>query len=246
LTELHVAVTLSHLKAVQQACVTRAKSGSRLALVLEDDADFGALEHWPASLAQMAMELPPSWAVVNAAPSNNIGGAYSAEALQEQRVFRDARMNVTRYKFNMDYAAVAVLYNLANPSVCQLASSVEPAVLMQQAIQPCEVADMMIYRLFGGESFENMYTARVPLLYFGKLGPELEQSTAGNDNFDKHRWALAQRSAWATFSRMRPAVCAATLALAPLHGGAGRPPPLCEGWACCRLPTCTDFDSPFE
>eukprot|EP01052_Picozoa_sp_SAG31_P031217 SAG31_NODE_3285_length_4464_cov_2.238259_3_plen_381_part_00 len=224
-TKVHVAVTISHIAAVQQACRMQKSTGNRMALVVEDDADLGALEHWPAALSQMVEELPSSWTIVNAAPSNNIGPFYSLQALREQRVFRGAIMNVTKHGFNIDYGAVGVLYNLANPDVCKHATSAEPETLITQQIQRCEVADMMIYRMFGGENFENVYAARMPLLYFARLDNWFEKSTAGNDKknggYDRMRWALAQRSAWATFARRREKL--------------GFP----------RNKSCTNFDSPF-
>ena len=59
------------------------------------------------------------------------------------RVFREAYMNVTKFQFSMDYGAVAVLYNLENPAVCDAAKE-DPHTLMRNSEQICEPADMML------------------------------------------------------------------------------------------------------
>ena len=107
----------------------------------------------------------------------------------------------------IDYGAVAVLYNLANTTVCDIAMSAkDPQSLVDaRAEQKCEPSDMLIYRLFGGKDFQSMYTSRLPLLYFSSLTKATERSTAGNEDkaFDKESWAFRQRSAWARYDRAR-------------------------------------------
>eukprot|EP01048_Picozoa_sp_COSAG05_P021531 COSAG05_NODE_3987_length_1738_cov_1.085418_2_plen_342_part_00 len=144
-TAVHVAVAWSHLAAIRLACKQRTEgSKNNLALVLEDDADFGPLEHWPAPLSRMIKELPNSWTVLNVAPSNpDETGTAVSQALTEGRVFRQAHMNVTKYMFAMDYGAVAVLYNLGNPAVCHAVEE-DPHTVMRNSEQICEPADLML------------------------------------------------------------------------------------------------------
>ena len=84
------------------------------------------------------------------------------------------------------------------------------------------------YRLIGGQAFENMYTARLPLFYFCSLGSALEKSMAGNDNdagFNRLGYAMLQRSVWAQFTRRRvPA----------------------REWANGFFTSCSKFDLPYE
>eukprot|EP01047_Picozoa_sp_COSAG01_P021244 COSAG01_NODE_1227_length_11135_cov_33.369337_7_plen_367_part_00 len=144
-TAVHMAVAWSHLAAIRLACKQRTEgSKNNLALVLEDDADFGPLEHWPAPLSRMIKELPNSWTVLNVAPSNpHETGTAVSQALTEGRIFRQAHMNVTKYAYNMDYGAVAVLYNLGNPAVCHAVEE-DPHTVMRKSEQICEPADLML------------------------------------------------------------------------------------------------------
>ena len=55
---------MSHVKALQVACANTERNS--VALVMEDDADFGPMEHWPLPLTAMLRTLPEDWAIVNA------------------------------------------------------------------------------------------------------------------------------------------------------------------------------------
>ena len=162
-----VACALSHIKALQQACANplRTQNGHvDVALVLEDDADFGPLEHWPQPLSTLLSTLPKNWTIVNAAPSNVNDGLKFGRSSQ---FFRPGHLDTAVYDIGrMDYGAVAVVYNLANPVVCSMANGHDdsrhgsPVEFMRSAQNMCEPSDMMLYRELGGFQWEHMYVHR--------------------------------------------------------------------------------------
>jgi|EP01047_Picozoa_sp_COSAG01_P075544 hypothetical protein len=119
-----VACAMSHVKALQVACANTERKN--VALVMEDDADFGPMEHWPLPLTAMLSTLPEDWTIVNAAPSNvNNGRLFgkSSPDTGQLQFFRPGHLDTTVYDIGtMDYGAVAVAYNLSNPAVCEMAS----------------------------------------------------------------------------------------------------------------------------
>ena len=99
-----VAVTVSHLAAAKLACSRPGRSD--VTLVMEDDANLEALEHWPASLKAMLATLPPQWQIVNAAPSN-IQDAFAPSFFARARIAED-------------YGAIGVIWNTSQGSpVCE-------------------------------------------------------------------------------------------------------------------------------
>ena len=83
----------------------------------QDDARLEPMTFWPAPLAAMVRELPENWKVVNAACSN-LGWPAAKEMFRPQTI-------------SQEYGAVAVLYNLANPTVC--------AKVRQQCLDPIDI-----------------------------------------------------------------------------------------------------------
>jgi len=56
--------TLSHLKVIKQAF----DDGVEVAMIVEDDMDFGLAEHWKVSLSDYVSKLPQGWGVVQLSP----------------------------------------------------------------------------------------------------------------------------------------------------------------------------------
>jgi hypothetical protein len=75
--------------------------------VLEDDASFGPLEHWPGALTDMLRSLPKDWSVVNAAPSNinEVSAALQefSQPSHSPNVFRGNQIEGSIFGWDIDY-----------------------------------------------------------------------------------------------------------------------------------------------
>ena len=139
-----VAATLSHIEALQRACHGARVSGAKVAVVLEDDANFAPIEYWPAPLSEMLSTLPHDWGVVNGAPTNSLDSDGFGGVAREY--FHST--NGTIHEFG----AVAVIYNLDPTSaakICERATAAGKSAIdvLTSAKQPCQPADMLLCHL---------------------------------------------------------------------------------------------------
>ena len=84
----------------------------------------------------MLRELPSSWRVVNGAVSN--------------RNEWENWENEGRFRKNLgvnDYGTVAVIYNMSHADVCESVADQTPAEKILSSAEPCQPADMLLYRL---------------------------------------------------------------------------------------------------
>ena len=123
------------------------------------------------SLREMARSLPEGWAVVNAAPSNQVHRpqAFSPETGGYTRVLRPGKETLATF------GTVAVLYNLSNACPHSLDTSATegapgstsrlawPIHQMLTAKQSCQPADMLLYT---GSFPGSARVMQMPLFYF--------------------------------------------------------------------------------
>ena len=177
-----IAISLSHVKALQVAC---AKGDDRqsIALVLEDDVSLEPMQWWPESLIEMLGTLPEDWTVVNAAVvnTNDPLGFHNPVYLRP-------------LENSDDWGTAAVAYNLANPNVCASVVHKTNVEVLLNSDHTCEAADYMLYEELGRNQFA--YSVKMPLFYFSL---EEEKALPGFTNNHSVEWAERQRDAWMSF-----------------------------------------------
>ena len=188
-----VACTWSHVEALRRACGT---AHNDVVVVFEDDTNFAPMEFWPVPLRQMLEELPPSWRVINGAPTNSL----DADSFGRPHWFR-------KNKGVWDHGAVMVIYNLGPPDICDRVNALESGFdLILNARQSCQPADIMLYEEFGSTTISakssgkpvTSYTSFMPLVYFTQSA-FLNDEVAIHDN--DHNNAIKQRTTWHDYSQ---------------------------------------------